>query len=272
MCHVRQNISVRLQLVIIGEVLASSAELYSRERYGTRRCRPRDVMKKLLMLAAVSAALAGCQKQSQPTGVQTSTGEKPSAPSALPAASTSAKTYDGPFGLASALTIADLERLGFKGAGGTSNLYFGTPPKPLPDAGTYAVVATPGIGACRIIAKVDIKVVNDTGDQLKEKTDQLAELMAMKYGKYSDKVDYIKQDVYRRNPQFWMMGLKEESILYAYDWSAGKTDKPLPGDLENIEIGADADTTSSGYVTIKYTFKNFSACRKEMDTRKADSL
>jgi len=230
-------------------------------------------MRKLLIIAAACAALIGCQKQqAQSSSQQASAGATSStlaAPSNIPA---SAKTYDGPFGLAGAISVAELERLGFKDAGRASNLYFGKPPKPLSDAGTYAVLATPAAGACRIMAHVDVKVVNGSGDQLKEKTDQLAELMAVKYGKHSDKVDYVKEDVYRRNRQFWMMGLKEESILYAYDWSAGKTEKPLPVDLENIEVAADTDSISSGYVAIKYTFKNFPACRKEIDARKANSL
>lgn len=231
-----------------------------------------NTVKNILIIATIGLVLTGCQKQpAQETSQQATSSPAPSA--AVPTqVALAAKTYDGPFGLAGSMPVAELERMGFKVGSKSSNLYFGSPPKPLQDASSYGVVATPGAGACRIIAHVDVSVVNGAGDQLKEKTDQLAELMGVKYGKYSDKVEYIKQDVYRRNPQYWMMGLKEDSVVYAYDWEAGKTEKPLPSDLENIEVVASTVDTDSGYVLIKYTFKNFPQCQKEMNARKADNL
>lgn len=56
--YVSKNISVRLGLVIFGEHLASSAGLYSRERYGTRRCRPFKTYMKILNFAAMSLTCA----------------------------------------------------------------------------------------------------------------------------------------------------------------------------------------------------------------------
>jgi hypothetical protein len=230
-------------------------------------------MKKILLAAFAATHLAACNKQPatgsvvQPTATAASpTGAKSSE------AVTSPKTYDGPFGLTGSQSIAELEKLGFKTNDNTPNFYMGTPPKPLRDATSYGVMATPSAGICRIMAQVPVSVVNGTGDQLRTKTDQLAETMQLKYGKYSEKVNYIGQDVYRRNPQFWMMGLKEESILYAYEWMQGKTDKPLPNNIENIEIAADAASTDSGTVIIRYTFKNYSECKKDVEKHKADSL
>lgn len=229
-------------------------------------------MKKSVAVAIASMALAACQKQSPPASVQAST-NTPSASQVEPAsAALSAKSYDGPFGLAASMSISDLEKRGFKPADGTPNVYVGKPPKPLEDQGIYAVVATTMTGTCRVIARLPVDVVNGSGDQLKQKTDQLSDLMRIKYGKYTEKLDHIKQDVYRRNPQFWMMGLKEESIYYGYDWNANKTEKPLPGDIEKIEIAAEAINMDSGFVSIQYTFKNFADCRKELDTHKAQNL
>jgi hypothetical protein len=230
-------------------------------------------MKTLFIVAAIGVALSGCQKQqAQATSGQEKSGAKTSTQATPTQVALPTKPHDGPFGLAGSLPVAELERMGFKLGGGSPSLYFGKPPKPLQDADSYAVVATPTAGVCRIMAHIEVPVVNGSGDQLKEKADRLADAMQVKYGKYSEKVNYIKQDVYRRNPEYWMLGLKEESVLYAYDWSSGKTEKPLPGDLDNIEIAADTTRLDSGYVSIKYTFKNFGECRKEMEARKADSL
>lgn len=229
-------------------------------------------MKSLLFVVILSTALYGCQK-SQPT---TQTAPKVEAsvkpPAQTAATPVSAKTYDGPFGLAGRMSIQELERLGFKPMPDRPDLFLGTPPKPLQDAESYAVMASPNVGVCRIMARVPVPVVNGSGDQLKEKADQLADVMQVKYGKYSSKVEYARQDVYRRNPQFWMMGLKEDSVAYAYDWEAGKTTQPLPADLETIEIDTSASDITSGYVVIKYTYKNLDACRKEREKRKANSL
>lgn len=97
-------------------------------------------------------------------------------------------------------------------------------------------------------------------------------MMAVKYGKHSDKVDFVKEDVYRRNPHYWMLGLKEESVVYAYDWEAAKIATNLPHMLDNIEIAANASSTSEGYVTVRYTFKNFEKCAEEMRAQKAANL
>jgi hypothetical protein len=229
-------------------------------------------MKKIICVAAVGAALWGCQKQPSQPVQDKSAASKVETQATPQAASLANKTYDGPFGLTGQLSVAELERLGFKAVAHAPGIYIGTPPKPLQGADSYAVFATPKEGTCRIRARVPVAVVNGSGDQLKAETDRLAEAMQLKYGKYTEKVDYIKQDVYRRNPEFWMMGLKEESVLYAYDWSAGKTEKPLPDSLENIEISADTSALHSGYVSVQYTYKNFEACHKESQTRKADNL
>lgn len=182
------------------------------------------------------------------------------------------KKYDGPFGLAAGISPADLKNLGFVESDAAPGVFTGKPPKPLDGADSYFVMATPTTGVCRIRATVDVDTVNGSGDQLKAKADQLAETMGTKYGKHSSKVTYIGEDVYKRNPQYWMLGLKEESVMYAYDWSAGKTEKSLPDGLANIEVSANATSTSQGYIAIQYTYGNFSQCQGERKQQQATSL
>lgn len=219
---------------------------------------------------AVGTFVSGCQKPQAASLAKTESGAlSAKAPSAT---KTPVKTYGGPFGLEGSITIAELERMGFKSQSDQPDLFIGTPPRPLVDAESYAVTASPSAGVCQIMARIPLSLVNGSGDQLKEKADQLAEAMQVKYGKYSSKVDYAKHDVYKRNPDHWLEGLLADSVVYAYDWEVGKTAKPLPSDLEKIEIDTGTSGIYSGFVLIKYTYKNFAACRKDREVRKADSL
>ena len=227
-------------------------------------------MKKLLFATLIAAASAGCQKNTSLSSEAPSVAASP-AVTASPATPTS-KKYDGPFGLDGAMPIADLEHSGFKSVEGKPGIYVGSPPRPLQDADAYMVLAAPKMGVCRIVAHVTVPVVNGTGDQVKAAVDRMADTMQAKYGKYSEKVDYIKQDVYRRNPEFWMMGLKEDSVLYAYEWSAKKVEKPLLGNLENIEVSAGTGKIDSAYVAIIYTYTNFDECQAELRALKAGNL
>lgn len=224
---------------------------------------------KWTLVALALASLAACQKQPEPGA---STASATAKPAPVAASAPVPAQHSGPFGLAGGISVAEVERLGFKAAGPTPGVFTGTPPKPLQGFGTYLLVAVPDVGLCRIRADADISVVNGSGDQLKAKADQLAETMAMKYGQHSRKIDYIDKDVYVRNPQYWMVGLQEQSVFYAYTWSAGKTAQPLPDDIEGIEISTSAESTSSGTVGIVYTYKNMDQCRSVMKKHQAANL
>ena len=222
-------------------------------------------------LIVVAAALAACQKQTNSASapVATPLAEKKSPP---PQPVVAEKTYDGPFGLAGKMSTAELARLDFKPLSFNPSLYKGVAPRPMEGINDYVVLATPEAGVCRIMANADVSVVNGSGDQIKEKVDQLAELMATKYGKRSSKTDFANQDVYRRNPEFWMMALTEDSVAYGYTWEAGKTETALPDDLQSIEIFAGATQIRSGWAQIRYNFKNIKDCQESAKKRKAANL
>ena len=227
---------------------------------------------KIGIALALSISATACQKQPAAVigapGVP-SLGEPSLANADSPPAG---KTYDGPFGLAGKIPVAELEQIGFKPSEGAWGVYFGTPPKPMDGVSDYYIVAGPNTGLCRIRATVNVDLVNDTGDQLKAKVDQLAEMMKIKYGKHSRLIDLARTEAYRRNPQYWMLGLKEESVLYAYDWSLEKGAHPRADGLDNIEISANATSTSKGYAAIQYTYKNFKECTAEMMKQRAANL
>jgi hypothetical protein len=227
-----------------------------------------------LLTLIVTGALTGCQKQvSEPSQTTPAPTAAPADLKPQPLAQAQAqKVYDGPFGLSHEIPFAEIENLKFKRMTSGSSVFTGQPPKPMDGVDEYFLIATPESGVCRISARANVEKVNATGDQLRAKVDQMAEMMAFKYGKHSDKMHYFSQDVYRRNSQFWMMGLSEDSIAYVYTWESKKTSQPLSENLDSIEVMAGAGSTDSGWVSIRYTYKNFDACAKDEKKRKASNL
>lgn len=225
------------------------------------------------LVLLVPLGLAGCQKHA-------SSGEKGSQPSSPSSHQTAAqtspavasKTYDGPFGLAGGMSIAELKRVGLKPIESDESVLVGTVPKPVRGLSSYMVLASKATGACRIQARAHVPIANGSGDQIKAKVDELAEMLTAKYGVHSTKVNYVGPDVYKRNPEFWMLGVKEESVFYAYEWKSGKVTQSLPSDLDAIEVSAGADRTDSGYATLQYTFKNFDACIAANQKQSASNL
>jgi hypothetical protein len=184
-----------------------------------------------------------------------------------------AKVYEGPFGLAMGISIQELtDEFKFKSEPDTPNIYEGTPPKPAPGVTQYMVLASKEQGVCKVLGQLVVNPVNDTGSQIKSETDRVAEMIELKYGKYTKKYDFASQEVYRRNPQFFMMALKEDSVTYAYSWENGKGGLTLPNNLSGIMIKAQATRTDRGYVQLTYSFSNEDDCHAEIKKQKSTNF
>lgn len=229
-------------------------------------------MNRIATAVLACTALIACQKQSPPASAPGPDAPTPQAAAKRQHVAQVAKSYDGPFGLKAGVPVAELEKMGFKEDERHPGTYDGTPPKPLDGADSYIGVASQESGLCKVLASVPVPTVNGTGDQIRSAVDRVAEMMQLKYGKHSSKIEYAREDVYERNPEFWTMGLSKDSVVYAYDWQQGKTAQPLPADIEDIEIVARASSMSSGWVAIRYTFTNAKACLKEIQAKKAANL
>jgi hypothetical protein len=184
------------------------------------------------------------------------------------------KTYDGPLGLAMGVSIDELlgKIASAKSSESNPNIYAITPPKSAPGFDRFYAVATKEDGVCKIVAISDVNVVNDTGDQLKSRVNEIAEMVELKYGKSHKKYDFARQDVYRRNPQFFMMALKEDAVTYGFDWVSQVNKVKLPSDLEEINVFANASKMSEGWVSLEYIFKNFKSCQANIKKAKSTNL
>ncbi|MFZ6655892.1 hypothetical protein [Undibacterium sp. TJN19] len=229
-------------------------------------------MKKLITLFAIVAVM-GCEKKGpvveQAPIVPVKQAEvKPAEVKKVPQ-----KIYEGPFGLAMGISTDELTRdIGFVKDADTSYFFTGKAPKPIPGVENYIAIALPNLGLCKIVASATYETVNDTGAQLKQGADKFKEMMETKYGAPSKKVDFANQDVYRRNPQFWMMASKEDSASYGYLWLEKKDNLKLPNNIVSIGIFAQATSMKAGFVKISYEFSNFTECQKEMKKAKAANL
>lgn len=226
-------------------------------------------------LAAVVGLLVGCNKSDAPNKnlgsdvVPSTTASIAIQPEAPPL-----KTYEGPLGLAMGVPVdVMVGQLKFTPSNADNpNIYSGTPPKPAPGFDSYFVLATKEQGVCRIGAIAPVDVVNGSGDQIKSETDRIAEMVEMKYGKPTKKYDLALEDVYQRNPEFFMLGLKEDSVTYSYSWVQHPGTATFPNDLAEIEVTAMAVELNKGWVRLLYTFTNDKACNVEVKKQKSSNL
>ncbi|MBC3920847.1 hypothetical protein H8L32_25505 [Undibacterium sp. CY18W] len=226
----------------------------------------------MTVIAAI-ASLSACEKHEEPKTAASSSATASAVAATTTAAKPAVKTYDGPFGLAMGISDKEIHEIfGFTNTAEATHVYTGTPPKLGPGFTKYYVIATPVAGVCRIRAIKVINSVNDRGDQLKEEADNLASLMEEKYGKPSGKYNSIANDIYRRNPQYWMLGLKEKSVVYGYDWEKGKNTAALPNNIDSIDITVTGYSLDSGSVGVTYDMTNFKECEKEYKKAKASNL
>lgn len=233
---------------------------------------------KIFTVIATALVLVACNKSQEQTKSLEGSSSTSTATTSLPVAAkpviTPLKTYDGPLGLAMGIPVDILvKQFHFEEPTSESpNVYAGSPPKPAPGFDSYVAIATAGQGVCKIGAIANVNLVNDTGYQIKSETDRIAEMVELKYGKPSKKYDFATQDVYRKNPQFFMMALREDAVTYAYSWTNKSGDTILPNDLAEIEVMAAASETNQGWVRLLYTFNNNTACNAEIKKQKAANL
>jgi hypothetical protein len=217
-----------------------------------------------LLILAVIIVMFGCNGDNKPTKQSNL-----QSPQTLPAASK--KIYDGPFGLAMGITQAELINMGFKQEE-ESWVFTGTPPSASDLFSRYYVHATKQGGLYDIIAITSDFTVNGSGDQVKSKVNEIADLLSQKYGKHSFKLDDSNSDLFTRNPEMWFSGLQDESVRYMYVWKAGHNGTTLPNRIGYIRVEALANTVLSGRARVIYAFTNIDSCQKEIKSIKSSKF
>jgi hypothetical protein len=143
-------------------------------------------------------------------------------------------------------------------------------PRPHSTFGKYVIQAHPSTGVCWIKALTSEVSSNDFGIQLRSKFDEIASELNEVYGEVKD-TSFIMPGSTWHEPKYWMMALLKGDRHLARIWNKGpKT--PLKNNLKRVGIIASASSTSSGAISIEYTFENGAECDKAIKVDEKGSL
>jgi hypothetical protein len=174
------------------------------------------------------------------------------------------------FGLSMGMPLAQLENtLSFKKE---NDMYVGVPPEPSDVFNKYGAIATRKSGLCDVVAMTADIAVDNVGDQVKNKVDEIAKILEVKYGHPSQKIATLEAGFTRERPQYWALNLSKGAVSYGYVWKSGEKGVTLPGDFESITVMAFGTTYETARANLQYTFKNTQSCEADIRTEKAAKL
>ncbi|WP_372930642.1 hypothetical protein, partial [Shewanella putrefaciens] len=166
---------------------------------------------------------------------------------------------DGPFGLAMGMTK---EMFNGRLTQAKTGLYFlDKPPIPHDQFESYVVKIGEKSGLCWIKGIGKSVASNSYGMQLKGAFDEFETKLDKRYGVH-ERTDFLMPASIWKDPQDWMMGLLKADRYLLSVWKGDK--KPLPNDLSSIGLLAQAESSSSGYLALEYSFSNKEACDTEI--------
>ncbi|MCK7628736.1 hypothetical protein MZ018_14215 [Shewanella sp. JNE10-2] len=166
---------------------------------------------------------------------------------------------DGPFGLAMGMTK---EMFNGRLTQAKTGLYFlDKPPIPHDQFESYVVKIGEKSGLCWIKGIGKNVASNGYGMQLKGAFDEFETKLDKRYGVH-ERTDFLMPASIWKDPQDWMMGLLKADRYLLSVWKGDK--KPLPNDLSSIGLLAQAESSSSGYLALEYSFSNKEACDTEI--------
>ena len=126
---------------------------------------------------------------------------------------------------------------------------------------------TPPNGLLKIGFIWSIKT-NVYGDGIRQKFDELHDILTKKYGK-GKKYDYLKHDSIWDEPKDWMMGLlKEERRLVWFSDITGSNKQTLTG----IALEAQAFSREKAALYLKYEFQGFSEYMEKKEAEEASQF
>ncbi|MEJ3661628.1 hypothetical protein WD277_11715 [Pseudomonas fragi] len=181
---------------------------------------------------------------------------------------------DGPLGLAGGLSKNLIERMTgetLQLSNEAQSLYTMTrAPKANESFERYALVISPTVGLCQIRAIGKTISTNGYGHQLKSSFEEIENALTNIYGKPT-KLDILMPGSIWKEPNDWMMGLRQNDRTFMVDWSGSKA-SPLKNDLESIVMEARALGSDKGYFMLQYSFSNEPQCVAEQKSKAEGSL
>lgn len=184
-----------------------------------------------------------------------------------------ANAIAGPFGLSQGMSLAEVQKQGpFALVPSEQFLYRTTTiANGHQDFKRYTAVITPETGLCRIRASGRDITTSVYGSELLRKHQELVDALTEKYGKPSNKFDYLKAGSIWKDPNDWMLALLRGERVLKWFWT-DKEGSKLPDSLDGISVTAHALSQNEGYIELAYDFKNVTRCSELRATKKNANL
>ena len=145
---------------------------------------------------------------------------------------------------------------------GPSKYVLHTVPEPDHKFESYAVKISPKCGLYWIKAVGKTITTSPDGSEIRKAFEKIKRETTAIYGD-SKPYDFLTDGSALNRPDDWMQGIiKWERVLGAL-WKKGERNS-VSDDLAEIFVGAEAISTTEGYISIEYTFSNMWACENDM--------
>lgn len=178
----------------------------------------------------------------------------------------------GPFGLSKGMKIEDLPA----GLTETSEQVYRTKNVPTPSSMMqgYTLIFGKTLGLAKIACNTPNVNTSAYGEGVITELRKIESALTMKYGKPSDKFDFLNEGSIWKQPRYWTMSLFKGERVLASAWSKTKGDK-LPDNLQSIGIKAvsvDSVDPEKIFILVTYEFDNFKEVSAELLAKKAEGL
>jgi hypothetical protein len=180
-----------------------------------------------------------------------------------------AQNTSGPFGFNYGMTAPEVLKLVGKDAvkhyknEADDTLTLSTAPKPHPGFEEYMLMISPERGLVKIYVLGKNIPANRYGEKLKDAFTEIQDAITETYGQPERAFDSLRSGSLWKEPEDWMMGLlKEERRLRSY-WRL----KTTINHITAIALGASADSTENGRLTVDYEFDGFTEYQKAKDAK-----
>lgn len=182
-----------------------------------------------------------------------------------------AQTTTAPFGIPMGTTVAQLKKMGAVPST-DSQIYVLTDP-PIKNANfeRYLIRAGQKSGVCKIVAIGKPINTSSDGSGLRSAFVSMNNVLNTKYGSATEKFDFLKSGSIWDEPKDFMMGLVVDERYYNNYWVADKGAR-LGNNISIMALEGNARTSTQGYITVGYEYKNLDSCTKEKASTDGNGL
>ena len=119
-------------------------------------------------------------------------------------------------------------------------------------------------GLCGVTGVIGIDAGSDSyGNQHRDKADWLAKQVEAKYGKPTNKFDFLKAGSIWHESRYWLTAINKNERSYAYFW----TEPPYSDEVTGIVV-----EVTFGWVLLIYDFANVSQCISDAENQLQNTL